>query len=82
MKTFHFNPFGAAAIFTVLAMGAIGLLIVFPVACIQVTWNTFIPNHSVLPPINVWQAILLYLAVATGLFLTGIVQVELETPNE
>lgn len=81
MKTFPFNPFGAAAIFTVLAMGLIGVLVVFPVACIHWTWNHFVPNYSVLPPINVWQAILLYLAVATVLFLSGFIQVELDAPE-
>ncbi len=78
MKTFHFNPFGAAAIFTVLAMGVIGAVFVLPIAGIQWTWNHFVPNYSVLPPINVWQAILLYFAVATVLFLSGIVQVEFD----
>lgn len=62
-------------------MGLIGLLVVLPVACIQWTWNQFVPNYSVLPPINVWQAVLLYLAVATALFLSGFVQVELDTPD-
>ncbi len=78
MKTFHFNPFGAAAIFTVLAMGVIGVFVVFPVAGILWTWNHFVPSFSVLPSINVWQAILLYLALATALFLSGIVQVEFD----
>jgi hypothetical protein len=81
VKTFHFSPFGAAAIFTILAMGLIGVLIVLPVACIQWSWNQFVPVHSILPPINVWQAVLLYLALATTLFLSGIVQVELDTPE-
>lgn len=79
MKTFHVNPFGAAAIFTLLAMGVIGLLVVLPVTFIQWTWNQFVPNNSYLPPINVWQAVLLYLASLTALFLSGVVQVELDT---
>ncbi len=78
MKTFHFNPFGAAAIFTILAMGAIGLLVVLPIAVIHWTWNHFVPTYSVLPPINVWQAVLLYLAVGTALFLSGVVQIEFD----
>lgn len=78
MKSFPVNPFGAAAIFTVLAMGVIGLVIVLPIACIQWTWNEFVPPLSVLPPINVWQALLLYLAAATAIFLSGIIQIEVD----
>lgn len=82
MKTFHFSPFGAAAIFTVLAMGLIGLLVVLPIACIQWTWNQVVSNCSILPTINVWQAVLLYLAATTILFLSGLVQVELDTRSD
>lgn len=78
MKTFPANPFGAAAVFTVLGMGAIGLIVVLPVACIQWTWNEVLINYSILPPINVWQAVLLYSAMATLLFLSGVVQIEIE----
>ncbi|MBX9686905.1 MAG: hypothetical protein K2X27_09400 [Candidatus Obscuribacterales bacterium] len=81
MKTFHFNPFGAAAIFTVLAMGVIGLIVALPIACIHWTWNHTVPRMSILPPINVWQAVLLYLAAATALFLSGIVQVEVDAES-
>ena len=81
MKTFHVNPFGAAAIFTVLAMGVIGILVVLPVWMIQWTWNQFIPVNFVLPPINVWQAILLYLAATTILFLSGIVHIEVDAEH-
>lgn len=81
MKTFPVNPFGAAAIFTILAMGLIGLVVVLPVAFIHWSWNQFIPSNSVLPPISVWQAVLLYLAFATAFFLSGIVQIEVEEPK-
>lgn len=78
MKTFPVNPFGAAAIFTVLAMGLIGLLLVLPVTLIYWSWNQFVPAYSILPPIEIWQAGLLYLASATLLFLSGIIQIEVE----
>jgi hypothetical protein len=82
VKTFQFNSFGAAALFTVLAMGVIGVLVVLPIASIQWTWNEFVPGNSVLPSIDVWQAILLYLAAATALFLSGIIQIEIDTDTE
>ena len=78
MKPFHINPLGAAAIFTILGMGLIGALVVLPVACIHWIWNAFQSNYSVLPPIDVWQAVLIYLAMATVLFLSGVVQIEVE----
>lgn len=78
MKPFQINPLGAAAIFTILGMGLIGALVILPIACIHWTWNEVLSNYSVLPPISVWQAVLLYLAVATVLFLSGVVQIEVE----
>ena len=81
MKSFPVNPFGAAAIFTVLAMGVIGGLVVYPVVLINWSWNKFVPMCSMLPPINLWQSLLLYLAVATALYLSGIIQIEVDAEN-
>lgn len=79
MRTFQFQTWGAAIIFTILCMGLIGLAVVLPVVCIQWTWNKFAPGLVLLPPINVWQAMLLYLAATIVLYLTGILQIEIET---
>lgn len=67
---------GTAVIFTVLCMGAIGCFVVLPIACIQWSWNAVVTSFPVLPQINVWQASLLYLAVATLLYLSGLVRIE------
>lgn len=79
MKFFQIQPLGLAILMTVLAMGAFGLAVVLPVAFIQWTWNAFVPVHSVLPAIGVWQAVLLYLAATTMLFISGIIRVEVES---
>lgn len=72
---------GAAVVFTLLGMGVLGLFVVLPVACIQWTWNSVMTSCGVLPVINVWQAVLLYLALATFVYLTGIVRIEFEAEN-
>jgi hypothetical protein len=69
---------GAAVIVTVLCMGLLGLLVVFPIACIQLTWNSLNNLLNFLPLINVWQASLLYLAGATLVYLTGLVRIEFD----
>ncbi|MBY0358085.1 MAG: hypothetical protein K2W82_08800 [Candidatus Obscuribacterales bacterium] len=79
MRTFQFQTLGAAILFTVLGMGIIGVLVVLPVTFIQWSWNYFVPPFSVLPPINIWQAMLLYAAAAAMLYISGIVRVEIET---
>jgi hypothetical protein len=79
MGPFYISPIGAAVIFAILAMGILGMFVLLPIACIQITWNSFITQIPVLPPINAWQATLLYLAGATLLYLSGIVQIEIET---
>ena len=71
--------FGAAVIFTVLCMGVVGVFVLIPIACIQWTWNSVMSSWRFLPLINVWQATLLYLALAILLFLTGLVRIEFET---
>ncbi|MBI4534269.1 MAG: hypothetical protein HY711_10030 [Candidatus Melainabacteria bacterium] len=78
MRVFQVPPFFAAILLSALCMGLIGALVVLPIACIQWTWNAFIVSFSQLPHINVWQACLLYLAVAAVLYLTGVVQIEIE----
>jgi hypothetical protein len=71
-------PFGAAVIFTVLFMGVLGVFVLLPIACIQWTWNSVMTSGNYLPLINVWQATLLYLALATLLYLSGMVRIEFE----
>lgn len=68
----------AAIIFTILAMGVVGMFVVLPIACIQLTWNSVMNSFPVLPLINAWQATLLYLAMATALYLSGLVRIEFE----
>lgn len=77
MKTYQVHPLAAAIILSLLFMGAMGLFVLLPVACIQWAWNSVIVTFYLLPPIGIWQALLLYLAVATVLYLTGIISIDL-----
>jgi hypothetical protein len=73
--------FGTAIFFTLLCMGVLGMFVMIPIACIQWTWNSVINSFPLLPSINVWQATLLYTAVALLVYLSGIVRIEFETEN-
>lgn len=81
MKIYQVPPFVAAIFFSALSMGAVGVFVVIPIACIQWTWNWVVVGLSSAPQINVWQAILLYFAAATLLYLSGVVQIKIETSN-
>lgn len=78
--SFSVDAIGAAANLTVLTMGAIGLLVLIPIFCILWTWNTvaaLLPR--LMPEINSWQAILLYLAFAAMIYLSGLISIHIET---
>ena len=70
--------FGAAVVLTLLCMGGLGLLVLWPIACIQWTWNSVMMSWRFLPLINVWQAALLYMASVALLYITGMVRIEFE----
>jgi hypothetical protein len=74
----HLPNIGTAVIVTVLAMGVLGMFVFIPIACIQWTWNSVMTSFPLLPLINAWQAMLLYLALASGVYLTGAVRIEFE----
>lgn len=74
-------PIGAAVVLTVLCMGVVGMFVLVPIACIQWMWNSIMNSWRFLPLINVWQAALLYVMLATILYLTGLVRVEFEAEN-
>ncbi len=71
----------AAIIFSLLAMGILGVAVVLPIACIQWTWNSLVPSMGTVPLINIWQATLLYMALGTALYLSGLVHIEFEAEN-
>lgn len=78
MRTFQMPPFAAAIIFSVLVMGAIGLFIVVPIVGIFLSWNLLIAHNLALPHIQLWQAGLLYIAMACIAYLSGWVQIEVK----
>jgi hypothetical protein len=79
---FQIPTYTAAVFLTLLTMGALGMAVVLPIACIQWSWNALVSVFGFLPLINAWQAILLYLAAATLLYLSGIVRIEFEPENQ
>lgn len=72
---------GTAIFMAVLVMGLLGMFVLVPIFGIQYTWNTAIHQLAAAPQINTWQATLLYLAGATIMYLTGIVQIEIDTES-
>lgn len=76
---FQIPTFGAAVFLTVLSMGAFGVLVLVPIACIQFSWNSVSASVPIVPIINAWQATLLYLVLATLIYLGGIIRIEFDT---
>jgi hypothetical protein len=72
MHRLHVSSFGLAIILSTLLMGVLGAFVLIPIAFIQWGWNTIAATIIPLPAINVWQAILLYLAFGNLLFLSGL----------
>jgi hypothetical protein len=73
------NPLAAAIFLSALAMGILGLFVVFPIVFIGWSWNTVVTHFTVLPHIRIWQASLLYAAVACVSYLMGWVQIDFKT---
>lgn len=74
---FELTSFSVAVFLVALVMGAIGMLVVVPIACIEWGWNAVADAVSFIPAINAWQAALLYMAFALTMHLTGIFRVEI-----
>jgi hypothetical protein len=81
MQGFQLNSFAAAIVLSTLLMGIVGAFVLIPVACIQWTWNSVAAHLFPVPTIAAWQAILLYLAAGTILYLAGFVQIEVKSEN-
>ena len=79
MRSFRVNSFEAAIILSTLLMGVLGAFVLIPVACIQWTWNSVATHLFALPLINAWQAILLYIAAGCLLYISGLVQIKIES---
>ena len=79
MRSFHINSLGAAIILSTLFMGILGAFVLVPIACIQWTWNSLATQVFALPIINAWQAVLLYAAAASLLYILGLVQIEIKS---
>ena len=79
MYSFQINSFGAAILFSALFMGVLGIFVVAPTACIEFTWNFAAMRLSYMPSINPWQALLVYLAFASVIYLLGWIRIEIKT---
>lgn len=60
-------------------MGALGAFVVAPIACIEFTWNFAAHHLSYIPAIDPWQALLVYLAFASIVYMLGWVRIEIKT---
>lgn len=80
MRFSHENNLVFFAFTTVLVLFLFGFLVVLPVIAIQALWNlaTSFAFASFVPSINIWQAILLYLAAVLMIYISGLVKIELK----
>ncbi len=78
MRTFEFGPLAATIILTVLITGAFGLVVLLPVFLLQWLWNGSFAALELVPPIEVWQAALLYVASVLMIYLNGLVKIEIK----
>ncbi len=60
-------------------MGILGVFVVAPTACIEVGWNFVAKHYFYGPAINAWQALLVYLALASVVYLSGWVRIEIKS---
>jgi hypothetical protein len=79
LYSFQINSFGAAILLSSLLMGALGVFVVAPVACIECAWNYSAKYLSYMPLINPWQALLVYMAFACIVYLLGWIRIEIKT---
>lgn len=76
MRSFELAPIVMMIILTVVLLGAIGLFVLVPVALIEWGWNVFAKSAHFVPEISSWQAMLLYIALALVLYISGLVRIE------
>ena len=76
MRSFSMPPLTAAIVLSVLLTGAVGFFVVLPIICINWIWNAFVSHYTLLPGIEIWQACLLYVALACVAYLSGLLQIE------
>ena len=81
MKVFRVHSLTGAIICSLLVMGVIGVLVVLPIACINLSWNSLSAQLSFMPPIGPLQAALLYTAAVLALYLSGIIIIEVKTDS-
>ncbi len=81
MYSFKINSFAAAIFLSALLMGAFGVFVVAATACIEYGWNFLAKHMTLMPLINPWQALLVYLAFASIVDLLGWVRIEIKTSN-
>jgi len=79
LYSFQINSFGAAVLLSTLFMGLLGVFVVAPIAFIEFTWNFTAKHFWYMPSINPWQAVLVYLAFAAGVYLLGWIRIEIKT---
>lgn len=78
MKSFEFGPVTVLVFLTLVFMAGFALLFLAPIACIQLAWNAAAGWSGLIPAINAWQALLLYIATALVLYLVGLVKIDVK----
>ncbi len=76
------NSLLVAVFLTVLSMGVVGVLVIVPIAAINLSWNSLSNVFYFVPPISPWQAALLYVAIICITYLTGLIKIEIVHDDE
>ncbi len=76
MRAFKLDPLSAIVLVSLLLTGGLLLFVGLPVLGISWVWNSLLVGLLDMPTIALWQAGLLYAALACIIYLSGIVHIE------
>ncbi len=79
MRAFNLDPLTAVVVVSLLLVGGLGLFVGLPLMSISWVWNACVAENLGMPTIGLWQAGLLYAALACIIYLSGIVHLEIKT---
>lgn len=79
MRTYNLDPFSASILFLLLTIAVLVCVVWAPLIGISWLWNVCVAGIFDFPHIGLWQAGLLYVALACMIYLSGIVQIEVKT---
>ncbi len=77
MREFNLDPVTAVVVVAFILVGGLVLFVCLPLMSISWVWNACVAANLGVPAIGLWQAGLLYAALACIIYLSGIVHFEI-----